>query len=53
MATVEALRKAGAHFCSDTATHIGGKQILLDDLSGDPVELFEPSLPEARLARHL
>ena len=27
----------------------GGNQILLDDPSGNPVELFEPTRPEARL----
>jgi catechol 2,3-dioxygenase-like lactoylglutathione lyase family enzyme len=48
-ATVEALRKAGAHFRNDIVTGVGGKQILVDDPSGNPVELFEPTLPEARL----
>jgi catechol 2,3-dioxygenase-like lactoylglutathione lyase family enzyme len=48
-ATVEALRKAGAHFRNDIVTGIGGKQILVDDPSGNPIELFEPILPEARL----
>ena len=38
---VEALRKAGAHFRNDIVTGIGGKQILLDDPSGNPLELFE------------
>jgi catechol 2,3-dioxygenase-like lactoylglutathione lyase family enzyme len=48
-ATVEVLRKAGAHFRNDIVTGVGGKQILVDDPSGNPVELFEPTLPEARL----
>lgn len=48
-ATVEALRTAGAHFRNDIVSGVGGKQILLDDPSGNPVELFEPSLAEARL----
>jgi hypothetical protein len=30
-------------------TGVGGKQIIVDDPSGNPVELFEPLLPEARL----
>lgn len=38
---VEALRRAGAHFRNDIVTGIGGKQILLDDPSGNPIELFE------------
>ncbi len=47
--TVEKLRKAGVHFRNDIVTGIGGKQILLDDPSGNPVELFEPTVAEARL----
>jgi len=49
-ATVERLRKAGAHFRNDIVVGVGGKQIILEDPSGNPVELFEPLLPEARLA---
>jgi hypothetical protein len=41
-AKVEALRKAGVHFRNDIVTGVGGKQILLDDPSGNPLELFEP-----------
>jgi catechol 2,3-dioxygenase-like lactoylglutathione lyase family enzyme len=48
-ATVEALRAAGAHFRNDIVSGAGGRQILLDDPSGNPVELFEPTLAEARL----
>jgi catechol 2,3-dioxygenase-like lactoylglutathione lyase family enzyme len=48
-ATVATLRRAGAHFRNDIVTGVGGKQILLDDPSGNPVELFEPTRPEARL----
>jgi catechol 2,3-dioxygenase-like lactoylglutathione lyase family enzyme len=51
VATVEALRKEGAHFRNDIVTGVGGKQILLDDPSGNPVELFEPILPEASLSQ--
>jgi hypothetical protein len=47
---VEQLRAAGAHFRNDIVTGVGGKQILLDDPSGNPIELFEPTLPEERLA---
>jgi catechol 2,3-dioxygenase-like lactoylglutathione lyase family enzyme len=45
--TVEKLRKAGVHFRSDIIIGVGGKQILLDDPSGNPVELFEPIPAEA------
>jgi catechol 2,3-dioxygenase-like lactoylglutathione lyase family enzyme len=46
-AIVEELRKTGVHFRNDIVTGVGGKQILLEDPSGNPVELFEPILPEA------
>ena len=39
---VETLRVAGIHFRNDIVTGVGGRQILLDDPSGNPVELFEP-----------
>ena len=39
---VETLRKAGARFRNDIITGFGGKQILLDDPAGNPIELFEP-----------
>jgi catechol 2,3-dioxygenase-like lactoylglutathione lyase family enzyme len=48
-ATVETLREAGARFRNDIVTGVGGKQILLEDPSGNPVELFQPMAPEARL----
>lgn len=39
---VAALRKAGTRFRNDIVTGFGGKQILLDDPAGNPIELFEP-----------
>jgi len=39
---VKALRAAGAHFRNDIVTGRGGKQILLDDPSRNPIELFQP-----------
>jgi catechol 2,3-dioxygenase-like lactoylglutathione lyase family enzyme len=47
---VRLLRQHGVHFRNDIVDGVGGKQILLDDPSGNPVELFEPTIPEARLA---
>src|SRR5439155_5327190 len=47
--TVDKLRTAGAHFRSDIIVGVGGKQALVEDPSGNLVELFEPILPEARL----
>jgi catechol 2,3-dioxygenase-like lactoylglutathione lyase family enzyme len=49
-ASVEALRKHGASFRNDIVTGVGGKQILLEDPSGNPIELFEPTLRQASLA---
>jgi hypothetical protein len=45
--TVEALRQSGARFRNDIVTGVGGKQILVEDPSGNPIELFEPLLEEA------
>jgi catechol 2,3-dioxygenase-like lactoylglutathione lyase family enzyme len=45
------LREAGARFRNDIVTGVGGRQILVEDPSGNPVELFEPTLPEARLSQ--
>ena len=39
---VERLRQAGARFRNDIVAGFGGKQILLDDPAGNPIELFEP-----------
>ena len=41
-ALVEQLRSEGAHFRNDIVSGNGGKQILLDDPSGNPIELFQP-----------
>jgi catechol 2,3-dioxygenase-like lactoylglutathione lyase family enzyme len=42
-ATVDELRAAGAHFRNDIVSGVGGKQALLEDPAGNPVELFEPA----------
>jgi catechol 2,3-dioxygenase-like lactoylglutathione lyase family enzyme len=41
-AEVEQLRAAGASFRNEIVTGRGGSQILLDDPSGNPIELFQP-----------
>ena len=41
--TVARLRAAGVRFRNDIVTGVGGKQILVEDPSGNPVELFEPT----------
>ena len=48
-ATVAELRAAGARFRNEIVTGVGGKQILVEDPSGNPVELFQPTRDEARL----
>jgi catechol 2,3-dioxygenase-like lactoylglutathione lyase family enzyme len=40
---VQRMRASGVQFRSDVITGMGGKQVLLDDPSGNPVELFEPA----------
>jgi catechol 2,3-dioxygenase-like lactoylglutathione lyase family enzyme len=47
---VASMRRSGASFRNDIVTGFGGKQILLEDPSGNPIELLEPTRPEARLA---
>ena len=39
---VGAIRDAGARFRNEIVEGRGGKQILLEDPSGNPIELFEP-----------
>ena len=40
---VETLRKAGVRFRNEIVAGQGGKQILVDDPSGNPIELFQPA----------
>jgi catechol 2,3-dioxygenase-like lactoylglutathione lyase family enzyme len=47
---VAQLRSAGARFRNEIVNGVGGRQILVEDPSGNPVELFEPTLPEASLS---
>ena len=42
-AEVERLRVAGLGFRNEIVTGPGGSQILLDDPSGNPIELFQPA----------
>ncbi|MDX6491500.1 MAG: hypothetical protein QOD43_1745 [Gaiellaceae bacterium] len=41
-AEVERLRQVGLAFRNEIVTGPGGKQILLDDSAGNPIELFQP-----------
>jgi catechol 2,3-dioxygenase-like lactoylglutathione lyase family enzyme len=42
-AEVERLRSAGVKFRNDIVSGPGGQQILLEDPSGNPIELFQPA----------
>ena len=42
-AEVERLRAAGLTFRNDIVSGPGGQQILLEDPSGNPIELFQPA----------
>jgi catechol 2,3-dioxygenase-like lactoylglutathione lyase family enzyme len=46
---VARLRQRGARFRNDILAGVGGKQILVEDPAGNPVELFQPTIAEARL----
>jgi catechol 2,3-dioxygenase-like lactoylglutathione lyase family enzyme len=48
-AVVERLRARGCRFRNEVVVGVGGNQILLEDPSGNPIELFEPTRAEARL----
>jgi catechol 2,3-dioxygenase-like lactoylglutathione lyase family enzyme len=49
-AIVGPLREAGVRFRNEIVPGVGGKQILLEDPAGNPIELFEPTREEARLS---
>ena len=40
---IERLKAAGVHFRNEIATGPGGSEVILDDPSGNPVELFQPA----------
>ncbi|KYF50512.1 glyoxalase [Sorangium cellulosum] len=42
-AEVARLRAAGLRFRNDIVSGVGGSQILLDDPSGNPIELWQPA----------
>ena len=42
-AEVERLRGAGLSFRNDIVSGPGGRQILVDDPSGNPIEIFQPA----------
>jgi catechol 2,3-dioxygenase-like lactoylglutathione lyase family enzyme len=48
--TVTRLREHGAAFRNEIITGVGGKQTLIEDPSGNPIELFQPTLSGAKLS---
>jgi len=48
-AVAEELRAAGVAFRTPVIDGVGGRQVVVEDPSGNPVELFQPTRPEARL----
>src|ERR1700751_1071544 len=49
-ALVSTLRERGARFRNEIVTGVGGKEIIVKAPAGNPSELFEPTLPEAKLS---
>ena len=47
--TAAALREAGVRLRSGIIEGVGGRQVIVEDPSGNPVELFSPTRDEARL----
>lgn len=43
------LRERGCRFRNEIVDGVGGRQIIVEDPSGNPVELFQPTIDEARL----
>ncbi len=41
--TVERLGRAGVHFRNEIVSGVGGKQVLIEDQDGNPIEVFEAS----------
>jgi catechol 2,3-dioxygenase-like lactoylglutathione lyase family enzyme len=46
--SVAALRAAGIRFRSEIIEGVGGRQVIVEDPSGNPVELFSPKREEGR-----
>jgi glyoxylase I family protein len=42
-ACIAAFKGAGFHFRNEMETGPGGRQILIEDPDGNPIELFEPA----------
>jgi catechol 2,3-dioxygenase-like lactoylglutathione lyase family enzyme len=47
-AEVGRLSAAGARFRNEVVDGVGGRQVLVEDPAGNPVELFQPTIAQAR-----
>ena len=47
--TAAALRHDGVRFRTDIITGVGTKQVMIEDPSGNPIEIYQPVRAEARL----
>jgi catechol 2,3-dioxygenase-like lactoylglutathione lyase family enzyme len=48
-AVAERLRGHGVRFRNEVIDGVGGRQTIVEDPAGNPVELFQPTVPVARL----
>jgi catechol 2,3-dioxygenase-like lactoylglutathione lyase family enzyme len=48
-AVAKRLREGGVHLRNDVVDGVGGRQVIVEDPSGNPIELFQPIIEEARL----
>lgn len=49
-AIADVLRGTEISFRTEIIDGVGGRQILIEDPSGNPIELFQPTRPEASLS---
>jgi catechol 2,3-dioxygenase-like lactoylglutathione lyase family enzyme len=49
-ASVGRLRDAGAAFRNEVVEGVGGRQAIVEDPAGNPIELFQPTIDKARLS---
>jgi catechol 2,3-dioxygenase-like lactoylglutathione lyase family enzyme len=47
-AVAGSLRERGVPFRNDIVDGVGGRQVLIEDPSGNPIELFQPTIEPAR-----
>jgi catechol 2,3-dioxygenase-like lactoylglutathione lyase family enzyme len=48
-ALLTTLTRSGVHARSAVIDGVGGRQVIIDDPSGNPIELFQPTIAEAKL----